>query len=269
MSKVGSVVNGVLQDANNAITNTSQPKVGTNDLGKEAFLRLLVCQMQNQDPLNPQDDTEFVAQLATFSQLEQLQNLNSTYEKSQAFSLIGKEVILNTEDSAGNETQVSGRVEYVNASGSKVQLYVGGSLYDIEDLYAVMDDEYVKEQCAPQVVGDYSFEYDAENPKDFEVKLSMGEDDYEASEVALIINQQIIDDSLFSLSGDTLTISKGAFEQLPDGSYAVAVVFNDKEYTTVADQIAVTVTNSKVVPTEKPEDGTTDETTKDEAKAAE
>ena len=47
---------------------------GTTDLGKDAFLQLLVCQMQNQDPMNPNSDTEYVAQLAQFSQLEQLQN---------------------------------------------------------------------------------------------------------------------------------------------------------------------------------------------------
>ena len=50
---------------------------GTTDLGKDAFLQLLVCQMQNQDPMNPNSDTEYVAQLAQFSQLEQLQNLSS------------------------------------------------------------------------------------------------------------------------------------------------------------------------------------------------
>ena len=148
---VGKVVNGVLQDANNAITSTKKDTKGTSELGKDAFLQLLVCQIQNQDPLNPQDDTQFVAQLATFSQLEQMQNLNATYEKSQAFSLIGKDVIVNTEDSTGKETQVAGKVQYVNASGSTVQIYVNGKLYDIDDLYAVMDEGYVKSICSPTI----------------------------------------------------------------------------------------------------------------------
>ncbi|MBW7956325.1 MAG: flagellar biosynthesis protein FlgD [Deltaproteobacteria bacterium] len=47
-------------------------------MGKDAFLKLLVTQLQNQDPLNPTDNTEFVAQLAQFSSLEGIQNLNST-----------------------------------------------------------------------------------------------------------------------------------------------------------------------------------------------
>jgi len=47
-----------------------------NDLDKDAFLRLLTTQLSNQDPLNPMEDREFIAQLAQFSSLEQMQNLN-------------------------------------------------------------------------------------------------------------------------------------------------------------------------------------------------
>jgi flagellar basal-body rod modification protein FlgD len=51
---------------------------GNNDLDKEAFLRLLTTQLSNQDPLNPIEDREFIAQLAQFTSLEQMQNLNKT-----------------------------------------------------------------------------------------------------------------------------------------------------------------------------------------------
>jgi len=53
------------------------PATGTTDLGEDAFLRLLVTQLQNQDPTNPVSNEQFVAQLAQFSQLEQLQGLSS------------------------------------------------------------------------------------------------------------------------------------------------------------------------------------------------
>lgn len=71
-------------------------------MGKEDFLHLLVTQLQNQDPLNPSDSTEFTAQLATFSSLEELQNINSTLAgvstsqsiltNSQAVDYIGKQI---------------------------------------------------------------------------------------------------------------------------------------------------------------------------------
>ncbi|BCR06631.1 basal-body rod modification protein FlgD [Desulfuromonas versatilis] len=72
-------------------------------MGKEDFLQLLVAQLQNQDPLNPQDPTEFTAQLAQYSSLEQLftvnQNLeqmasgSAEMERVAALSMIGREVV--------------------------------------------------------------------------------------------------------------------------------------------------------------------------------
>jgi len=92
--------------ATTAKTGTSTSATKTADImGKEDFLTLLVAQLQNQDPLNPDDPTEFTAQLAQFSSLEQLYNLNESMaglttaqansEKLSALSLIGKEVSYN------------------------------------------------------------------------------------------------------------------------------------------------------------------------------
>lgn len=76
-------------------------------MGKEDFLKLLVAQLQNQDPMNPSDPTEFTAQLAQFSQLEQLTNVNKSLEgltamstemeRMSALGLIGQDVIAETD----------------------------------------------------------------------------------------------------------------------------------------------------------------------------
>ncbi|MDI9571122.1 MAG: flagellar hook capping FlgD N-terminal domain-containing protein [Pseudomonadota bacterium] len=93
-------------------TATSQSTA--QSLGKTEFLKLLVAQLKNQDPLNPMDGTDFAAQLAQFSSLEQLNNLNEgiknlgIYQMSQAnaqaVNLIGKEVVIGK----GNAFQVAG-----------------------------------------------------------------------------------------------------------------------------------------------------------------
>jgi len=82
---------------------------GTQDktLGKDQFLQLLVAQMNNQNPLDPQTNSEFVAQLAQFTQVESLDNLNTSVESIlsstqssqalQASSLVGRKVILSTD----------------------------------------------------------------------------------------------------------------------------------------------------------------------------
>lgn len=246
MADVGKVVDGVLQDANQAITSTSKKVLGSSDLGKDAFLQLLVCQIQNQDPLNPKDDTEFVSQLATFSQLEQMQNLNASYEKSQAFSLIGKNVMLNIEDETGNAKQVTGKVEYVNASGKQVQLYVDGKLYDLDKLYAVLDDDYVSKLCSPSIDESYSFEYDAKKPGSYQVRVNLGEGSFAADEVALVLNDKLINPDYFKLDGSKLTIDGRAFENLADGTYRLAIVFNDDNFTTVDNKITVRVINSGI-----------------------
>ena len=61
-------------------SNPTQSSASEDTLGRNAFLNLLVTQLQNQDPTQPQADGEFLAQLATFSSLEQLQQLNQKIE---------------------------------------------------------------------------------------------------------------------------------------------------------------------------------------------
>ena len=62
------------QSSNNTAANAFSPK----DIGKDEFLKLLVTQLQNQDPMNPTDNQEFIAQIASFSSLEQLISINQS-----------------------------------------------------------------------------------------------------------------------------------------------------------------------------------------------
>lgn len=60
---------------------SAERKTGSDILGKDDFLKILMVQLQNQDPMNPMQDKDFIAQMATFSSLEQMTNMNQTMQK--------------------------------------------------------------------------------------------------------------------------------------------------------------------------------------------
>lgn len=139
-----SVENGKVEST---YTETYQKEdtVGTSALGKDAFLQLLVTQLQHQDPLQPQDNSEFVAQLAQFSSLEELQNLTSTMGNTQALNLVGKYVMIEVgkSEDLSKTTMVQGWVDYVQMVDGKAMLSVNNELYKFEDLDSVADDYYI------------------------------------------------------------------------------------------------------------------------------
>ena len=129
-------------------TSVTTPASAQQPLGKEDFLQLLVAQLSSQDPLNPMDSREFSAQLAQFSALEQMTNINSTLEdlvtaqlamgNSSMINLIGKLVDVpgnSFEHSQGQTTALtyslskeasSTKIEVYNAAGTLVNTLNGG-----------------------------------------------------------------------------------------------------------------------------------------------
>lgn len=101
-------------------------------LGKDEFLQLLVTQMQYQDPLNPTSDTEFIAQMAQFSSLEQMQNLNNNFSIYKAYELVGKEV-----SGTVNGTVIEGVVDAVRNQSNGQYAVIGDSLVSIDKITKV------------------------------------------------------------------------------------------------------------------------------------
>ena len=231
---------------NTAIESTKKETKGTSELGKDAFLQLLVAQMKYQDPLNPTSDTEYIAQLAQFSQLEQMQNLAATNENSQMLSMVGKEVCVSSENEDGTLNYKQGVVEGVTISGGKAYLTVDGSLYDSEHLVEVYETGYLLEQKMPKMADQY-FAYDGESPKNFSFEVDFGTEEAKATEIALIVDgERIINPEYIRKNDNYFTINQDVFHQLTPGRHYISVMFNnDPYYTTKEDVIEVDVINSE------------------------
>ena len=115
-------------------------KRNTGELGKQEFLNLLVMQLRYQDPLNPVEDKEFIAQMAQFSALEQMQSMNASNTAMKGFSMIGKYVTAMLADEAtGKNSKIEGHVESVVMNGSRTYVVVGGKEVPIDSVYNVAD----------------------------------------------------------------------------------------------------------------------------------
>jgi flagellar basal-body rod modification protein FlgD len=125
-------------DAYNKTLNPAQEV--SRSLGKDDFLKILLTQLTHQDPTKPLEDKEFVAQMAQFSTLEQMSNMNgeiakvlAVLAKSQAVTLLGKTVEITNAAQA-----VTGTVEEV-AGNEFPQILVDGRYYDVSQVVSVKE----------------------------------------------------------------------------------------------------------------------------------
>lgn len=224
--------------ASTSISTTKEDTTGTSTLGKDAFLQLLVAQMKYQDPLNPSSNTEWISQMAQFSSLEQMQNMNSTITNSQAFSMIGQTVEITADDEI-----IEGIVDYVTVSSGKAYVVVNGEQYEADKVTSVLSPEYIQQEKGPKV-GKQTITYDYDNLTSTKISVSLGKDNYAASGMYVAVNGSLIDSSHLSYDEDKniLTIDKDAFYGLNTGqSYDLSFLFDDVASTTISGQVTVKV----------------------------
>ncbi|MBS4207620.1 flagellar hook assembly protein FlgD [Bacillus sp. FJAT-50079] len=131
------MVNSIHSDLLLSSVQKREVKTGNDILGKDDFLKILMVQLQNQDPMNPMEDKEFIAQMATFSSLEQMTNMSQSMEKLVELQtqtsliayqqLIGKEVTWHTIDDHAESGEISinegkGIVKTVQFMGDTVKI---------------------------------------------------------------------------------------------------------------------------------------------------
>ena len=118
--------------------NATTQRTVSNELGKDDFLKLLITQLQNQDPTDPMENQEFIAQMAQFCSLVQMTNMSSSFAKMASFinsqeatNTLGKTVELNVGD-----TTTRGIVEGATR-GENPQILVNGMYYTLDKIAAI------------------------------------------------------------------------------------------------------------------------------------
>ena len=134
----------MIAEAITALSTPQDPQVSARipkkQLGQDDFFQLLVTQLKHQDPMNPVADTEFIAQMAQFTSLEQTKGMKEDLGEmrrqtqfQQAIGLIGKDVTLQPDDS----TVVKGKVTGLEIKEGVPGIIVNGKLYQLEDVQNV------------------------------------------------------------------------------------------------------------------------------------
>ncbi len=146
MDNVNSIPANKTADAGkirNEAGNISQKNKGIleKNLGKESFLKLLVTELQHQDPTAPMKDREFISQMAQFSALEQMTNMNKSIQRlnrsartGEAYSLLGRRVEAFNPVSG---EKIEGIVKSIFYKNDEIKLSVNGKAVSMKDIHAV------------------------------------------------------------------------------------------------------------------------------------
>ncbi|SHN16238.1 flagellar hook assembly protein FlgD [Gracilibacillus kekensis] len=134
------------------LANQTKSREASSSLGKDQFLKILMTQLQNQDPLNPMEDKEFISQMATFSSLEQMMSMSKSIDslvQNQTVSpviqyshLIGKEVEHYRIDEESGE--IAEPKEIVTGQVKAISQQEGYAVIELENDVKIYTDEVLR-----------------------------------------------------------------------------------------------------------------------------
>lgn len=146
---MGSLVAPIGEDGKLQTRSTSgdslneKSKKNNSTIDSEMFLSLLVAEMQNQDPLEPTSNTEWVSQYATFTQVQKMGEMAESIDLLRANDLVGKEVIMKvTSESTGDVTYARGTVDFITVENGKPIIWIDDKQYSMADLDTVVSGSY-------------------------------------------------------------------------------------------------------------------------------
>ena len=149
-------------------TTKGQEKDGST-LGKDDFLKLMITQLRYQNPLEPMDNTQYISQMASFSALEQMQNLNTSFERmsalltdyfipqlqwQQSAQVLGKEVTyLNPSKEEGAPDFLTGRVESVLARDGQIYFIINDTEVSMNSVTQVWAEDDSSQEILKDILG--------------------------------------------------------------------------------------------------------------------
>lgn len=144
MSLLAPVKDGEIVSNTASSNSVNKSEKNSSGVDADSFLTLLVAEMQNQDPLEPSSNTEWISQYATFTEVSEIQSIGGNIDQMSAQGLVGKYAIMKVTDSAtGNTDYVTGKVDYVSYEPEDTFLYIDGKPYSLSDLDTVASNEYM------------------------------------------------------------------------------------------------------------------------------
>ena len=136
----GQIVSGT-DTTKSTQSNTKTTSEDASTINSDTFLTLLVAEMQNQDPLEPTDNTEWVSQYATFTQVQEIGEIRDTVNNNSAYDLVGKSVIVKDDNSSTGYT--TGRVDFVTEEDGELVLNINDTNYPVSSLDSVVSTDYL------------------------------------------------------------------------------------------------------------------------------
>lgn len=140
-------------NANKSSASKTRTNKSNSDLQFEDFINLLASELKYQDPSEPVSSTEYVAQMAQFSSLSEMENMRSSMDNVQAYSMIGKSIIYQATDSTGKTVLKGGTVDSVITSNGTAYLSVGGELVELGSVLKTADTDKTNNSEAYSLIG--------------------------------------------------------------------------------------------------------------------
>lgn len=198
------IVNPVSSNSSNS-NNAGSAKKSNSDLQFQDFINMLASELKYQDPTDPVSSTEYVAQMAQFSSLSEMENIRSSMDNVQAYSMIGKSVIYQTTDSAGNTTMKAGIVDSVITSNGTAYLSVNGELVELGAVLKTADTSKPDNSEAYSLIG---------KTVTYQTVDSAGN----TSETTGRVDSVVIKDGIAYLSVDDKLVELSSVVKVTDGS---------------------------------------------------